>query len=66
MKMTKEIRERIERNMDEVCGGNWCETAMTEEQFDEVCGRCPYCGKCRDMGIMWGCPNWEESMGEDI
>ena len=66
MKMTNEIRKVIENNMNKVCGGEWFETAMTEDQCNRVCEMCSYCGKCRDLGIMWRCPNWEESMGEDL
>ena len=66
MKMTKEIREQIETIMNEVCGSNWWDEEFTEEMCENVCERCPYCGRCREMGIMWGCPNWEESMGEDL
>lgn len=66
MKMTKEIREQIETIMNEVCGGKWYESEMTEEMCEKVCERCPYSGKCYEMGIMWGCSNWEESMGEEL
>lgn len=66
MKMTAEIRTEIETIMNTVCGGNWFETGMSEEMCDAVCERCPYSGRCYEMGIMWGCPNWEESMGEDL
>lgn len=61
--MTREIRNEIERIMEEVAG---VEDVWTEEMCDEVCDRCPYCGRCGEMGIMWGCPNWEESMGEEL
>lgn len=65
--MKEEIKV-IENIMNEVCGGNWWDDGieMTEEDFEKVCERCPYCGKCRESGLMWGCPNWEESMGEDL
>ena len=66
MKMTAEIRTKIETIMNTVCGGNWFETRMSEEMCNAVCEQCPYCGRCSEMGIMWGCPNWEESMGEDL
>lgn len=66
MTMTNEIREKIEALMNEVCGGKWYDTTMTEEICNKVCEACPYRGKCWELGIMWGCPNWEESMGEDL
>ena len=66
MKMTAEIRTKIETIMNTVCGSDWFETGMSEEMCNAVCEQCPYCGRCYEMGIMWGCPNWEESMGEDL
>lgn len=64
--MKNEIRKEIENLMNEECGGNWIDTEMTEEMCNNVCARCPYYGKCYEMGIIFGCPNWEESMGEDL
>lgn len=66
MKMTAEIRTKIETIMNTVCGGDWFETGMSKEMCNAVCEQCPYRGRCYEMGIMWGCPNWEESMGEDL
>lgn len=66
MKMTNEIRKQIEALMNTECGGIWYESEMTEQMCQHVCERCPYFGKCYEMGIMWGCPNWEVSMGEDL
>ena len=66
--MTKEMLKEIESLMNDVCGGElwFMSDEWTEEKCDEVCDRCPYCGKCYDMGIQFGCPVWEESMGEDL
>lgn len=66
--MTNEMRKVIDNLMNEVCGGNWwdMDEPMTEEMCEAVCEKCPLCGKCRDTGEMWGCSNWEMSMGDDL
>ena len=65
-KWTKEMRETIDQLMNAVCGGEWWEVGMTEEQLDTCCEKCPFRGRCSSEGLCYGCSVWEESMGEDL
>lgn len=47
----KEIRENVARMMD------------TE---DFCCDLCPYWVECEEEGLCFGCPQWEDEMGEDL
>jgi len=65
-KWTTEMRETIDRLMDTVCGGDWIEDGITEEQLDTCCETCPFRARCEAEGLCYGCSVWEESMGEDL
>ena len=62
--MTTEMRIAIETLMTETCGCNWIDADWTEAMCEAVCERCPYAAQCEH--ICFGCPCWEEAMGEDL
>lgn len=33
---------------------------------EKACNHCPYKAKCEAEEMWWGCPVWEEQMGEDL
>lgn len=56
--MTMEMRETLWRLADEyVTYGQGC---------DEACEHCPYADWCAEHEGYWGCPCWEEGMGDDL
>lgn len=53
-----EMRETLGRLADEyVTYGQGC---------DEACEHCPYAEWCEEYEGFWGCPCWEEGMGDDL
>jgi hypothetical protein len=57
-KMTTEMMEVLEALRREfVTYGDRC---------DEACERCPYAEQCEACEGWWGCPCWEEGMGDDL
>lgn len=32
----------------------------------EDCNGCPFAGECEAHELWWGCPVWEDEMGEDL
>lgn len=32
----------------------------------EDCNSCPFAGECEKHELWWGCPVWEDEMGEDL
>jgi len=36
------------------------------EEHDAVCDHCPMRDRCHEDGVYWGCPHWEDDMGEDL
>lgn len=56
--MTAEMMEVLEALCEEyVVYGEGCEGA---------CERCPYAERCAACEGWWGCPCWEEGMGDDL
>ena len=50
-------KETFEKLMSLVKYGEGCE---------EACKQCPYKEQCEKEEGWWGCPCWEEGMGEDL
>lgn len=65
-KWTNEMRETITNLLNAECGGNWLESELTEQMLDNCCEKCPFAGDCYIEGLCYGCPVWEESMGDDL
>lgn len=57
MEWTTEMREVAYGLMEHVVSGEGCE---------EACARCPFADRCEACEGWWGCPCWEEGMGEDL
>lgn len=56
--MTKEMREVLWELCDKyVEYGKGC---------DEACEHCPFAEECERDELLWGCPCWEEGMGDDL
>ena len=51
--MNKEMLKVVEK-LEEVFG---CEKA---------CENCPFAKACKEKQLWWGCPVWENQMGEDL
>ena len=62
--MTKEMSMVVDGLVGEVLGGE-CR-ALTQQECDAICQRCPYRERCEIEALYWGCGVWEESMGEDL
>jgi len=55
--MSREEYEVVEELLVYVESGEGCEGA---------CERCPFAERCEACEGWWGCPCWEEGMGEDL
>lgn len=41
-------------------------TLMEGKTFEQTCTACPYAKTCERYQLYWGCPAWEEEMGEEV
>ena len=57
MEWTSEMREAVMELMEYVEYGEGCEGA---------CEHCPFAERCEASEDFWGCPCWEEGMGDDL
>ena len=66
-KMTAEKREKINAIALKVTGGDeWMVEGLEEEQIEAICTNCPFCNRCYETGLCYGCAVWEEAMGNDL
>ena len=39
---------------------------LIEEKENFTCEDCPYFKECEEKEYYWGCPHWEDAMGDDL